>query len=1102
MKSSKIKMAHDVPASSHVHSIRTEKIFTEQTRFKHFYTEAPCVEYVNTQQNLHLFGEDKKADGTKQFYAINRATIYTLSKLKKFHLYEYYGNEQKLKLFLDIDIKPENIPETADKQILFDNYINDSIKLIVNKLEEDHGILNPQIIILKSSSDVKLSAHVIFCDVVFRNIREMKVFITEIKSPLIDKGILDKNVYRKGAFRCMWNSKCGKNINLEFYKGIRYEQQDEKKIFYDTLLTCINLNYHTVDIVIPANTEFETQKNTKKNKNKNSQMKKVNGINVDVNDTDIKHPVATLKMYLDILDVKRADAYDTWLKVGMILYGCNPSPECFYLWDEWSKTCGSDNYMDQNYNMYKWNSFKNTNCSIGSLKYLAKLDSPDIYPVIETSTGNPIFDSLDFESPYLLGDEKESIKENASFVSPHIIDWMENKNVKTLAIRSCYNSGKTDIIKKIIKEFNPKKVLFISYRQTLTHELFGNFRCLDFRSYFEGNYGADRFICQIESLQKIMPHVSFDGKTFLQCFDLIILDEVESILNHFISSTIDDKLKTFKIMSAFIHNASKILALDGDFFNRAYSYLESFGKIKVLKNTIHKDLRNYIFTNNRYDVENNIEQDLKNGKNLVIVSMSSKLATFLYNVYKDTYKCILHTKHSNDKDKKKLQNVKKYWKEVQLVLYSPSIESGVNFDEEHFYKIYMILSSKSTSQRGLLQMGSRVRQLEDKNIMVYLNNLPYREKCNFYTYDEAKAYVLELDNNLRKPDLKLDKETNKNIYTYEFDNYTNLTIYNQLEQANKTSNIFVAYLIKMLKEKGHTYEHRDVRYKSYAFKKDTLLKDEILNGKNINDSVYNDLVAKLYSNEATKEDKIMIEKHKMKIDFKTNDITSTFLDHFLGKTHVLYNLRWMLNEDSARKHFKANYFDLTVKLEQIAMIREVILKLGFVFPVDVEKVLDRDTFIKNIDKVLNECQLFVNIHKSQPLFEFDKIKIAQLKKNIDIKEANEKKMIKETEEKEKIKEAEDKNAIQDVKHEAKIVDVEDKEKIENGNVKKTKEKKIEEGKSKVKAFMGFINTLLEEWGLHIKQNRKYSHITVDKKRQTIPICKYTLTYVNGIDNYI
>lgn len=1032
IETQKNMMVPAAPPKTQVHTIKRENLFAKQTQFKHFYTELPCVEYIKTKNNLHLFGEDVSADMRKQFYAIDYNTIYLLSKTKKFHLYEYF-NDEPLKLFLDIDIAPKNIPATADKQLLFDDIIATSIGLINDKLKEQ-DIENPEIIVLKSSSDIKLSAHIIFPDIVFKNIKEMKFFMSTIKTPLIDNGIIDPLVYKKGAFRCLWNSKCGKNINLDYYKSFNYAYTNDKDLFMDCLVKNINRNYYEINVLMPVNVNIIKKTNIQQRK---PNLK--NDKNVSVNQTEntnINHPVSSLKLYVDILSIKRTEKYDTWIKIGMILHNCNPTEECFNLWDNWSNQ-STDNYSSRDENAYKWNSFILGHYSIASLKYYAKIDNPDLYPSVGFTLGTPIFESNDFTSDYLLSDQNETIKENKSFVSQHIMNWMESNEYKSLAIKSCYNSGKTDIIKKIITEFEPKKILYISYRQTLTYELLGNFKGLGVKSYLNGDFHADRLICQIESLYKIITE-GFDGYTEIPSYDLVIIDEIESILNHFMSSTIENKTQTFDFMHNVLYNSNKILALDGDFNNRSYEFLAKFGKCNVLNNLVKKDKRHYIFTNYRMGFENDIAIQLVNGKNIIIVSMSSKLAMYFYNKYNKKYKTILHCAKSGDEEKLKLQEITEYWQTAQLLIYSPSVESGCNFNISHFHKIYKILSSKSTSPRGLMQMGFRVRQVEDPNIMVYLNNIPYKEKANFYSYDEIKEYVSELYQKFYTYGTRLDTVTNKFVIEYSFDLYAKVLIHNEVEKANKSINLFVPYLIKLLTEKGHTFEHADTRPNKHAYKKDTLMKDEIFNADDCDENIYNTLFKKLCNNEATREDKVIVEKHKLKKDWKIDEVTDEFLSKFYGKTNVLYNLRFLLNNNLV-KPFMLNendkysiVFDKAAKLEEVKMISEVILGLGFDIPI-TNKIIERETFLKNISAVIGTSQLFLNLNKSQPLFGFDKVKIGLVKN--------------------------------------------------------------------VKQFMGFMNVLLGDWGLRISCKQKNTR-DIKNMKKIIKINYYSLSYIDNINIYI
>jgi hypothetical protein len=138
-------------------TISTEKIFIENTNICIAPLKKDIIDYItdNKITNLYLFSEDKisiknnKKIIVKQFYLIDYKSVYLLSKQKKFHLYENYEENEKVKLSIDIDIK--EFPNDTNKDKYFDDIIDKSIELFTDKLKEK-DIFNSEIIILKSSS--------------------------------------------------------------------------------------------------------------------------------------------------------------------------------------------------------------------------------------------------------------------------------------------------------------------------------------------------------------------------------------------------------------------------------------------------------------------------------------------------------------------------------------------------------------------------------------------------------------------------------------------------------------------------------------------------------------------------------------------------------------------------------------------------------------------------------------------------------------------------------------------------------------------------------------------------------------------------------------
>ena len=87
--------------------------------------------------------------------------------------------------------------------------------------------------------------------------------------------------------------------------------------------------------------------------------------------------------------------------------------------------------------------------------------------------------------------------------------------------------------------------------------IFCNFKDYGFKNYQNDNINkSDKLIIQQESLFKLDNHNFKDSEySDVPTFDLILIDEVESILNHFSSSTIKDSFNTCEYLQEIITNS-------------------------------------------------------------------------------------------------------------------------------------------------------------------------------------------------------------------------------------------------------------------------------------------------------------------------------------------------------------------------------------------------------------------------------------------------------------------------------------------------------------------------------------------------------------------
>lgn len=390
--------------------------------------------------------------------------------------------------------------------------------------------------------------------------------------------------------------------------------------------------------------------------------------------------------------------------------------------------------------------------------------------------------------------------------------------------------------------------MFITSRVSLSYSILNSFP--NFTHYQNKNIDIttqNKLIIQLDSLSRLIPKIKInpDNLIFpsdiehellqyltntnpintttkndiptLPQFDIIALDEIESLLYHLSF----DKLNTnhiFKILIQLCINAKTIIAMDGDFSNRAYTFLNTINNLQnttstisttpptipnnppvIIENIFKPQPKHFIFTNDFKTFEQNINDDLANNTNIVIISMTMKHSEYFYNKYNQKYKTILHNSIQNDRNA--LSNINAHWNSTQCLIYTSTIQEGCDFNLEWFHKAYIILSDKSTTPRALMQMTSRVRKFHDSNIMVFTNSIPFHEFQYIYQYQEIKTYLNQINNTINNTTINTNQDFNH--ITKQLLN--DIICYNQTETLNRSC--FITVLTNLLRSKGHTYEY-------------------------------------------------------------------------------------------------------------------------------------------------------------------------------------------------------------------------------------------------------------------------------------------------------
>ena len=841
------------------------------------------LKYLNDNKitDLYLFSEDtinKKNITVKQFYCLDYKTVYLLSKQKKFHLYENYEENEKVKLFIDIDIK--EFPDDINKDEYFDDIIDKSIKLFTDKLKEK-DIINPQIIILKSSSKDKLSSHVIFNNIIFDDIYHMKHFLSDLyDTDLIKKDIIDMSVYKTGCFRLLWNSKLNKNINLEYYKSVNYKYTTDKQLFYDSLLRNIPKEHKLIKVDLPESKKIikksyeangiDVYENTNKT-SKQNYKDVINKINID-----------TMKLLIECLNDSHFLNYSSWRDILFICYNCNNNEKIIDLLSKRSRIGKYINVSRDDISRQFYSNAYESDFNKLVLYFYARKDNKD--NLYDVHFGEH-YDDYKFE--YDTIDMKHL---NYEDIKNKFIN-VDNKT-KLCVIKSRYGSGKTTFIKNLIKnKYIDKRVIFLTMRQSLARNINKDFKELGFINYLINNndgdidsinYEHDKIIISIDSIKKIT-YTKF-MKLKINPYDLVICDEFCSLLSHFDYNKLQEPEVIHKIFESVIKNSTQTFFLDGDISNREITYLQKYFnyKDKPLFNT-NTGKKYNIYVN--YDADKyyeNITTDLRNNKKICVVSMSSNFALDIYNKYCDDYKCIVIYGKSDDKVKSKLEDVEDLFIKYDLVIYSPTITVGVDFNKPYFDKIYGYICLGSVCTRVFFQMLFRIRQTTDNNIIILADSkLSMKSWSNIVPFEEIKLSLYDND---------------------EINSYQYIRLWNKFENINTNLaflNIFSYYC--KLKNFDLIIDNKII--KGYNKEKVNYNVIDIYNAETINKENFNKLMIKIKNNNATKEEKISVEKYiyadKFDLDFK--NISEKDFKKYYQKIHVLKGFLLGLKERNKKQ---------------------------------------------------------------------------------------------------------------------------------------------------------------------------------------------------------
>lgn len=777
-----------------------------------------------------------------------------------------------------------------------------------------------------------------------------------------EKLIMDDGVYRSNqTFRMLWQNKYNKTRPLIPIRipNFKYNEDPIHHLvgYYED---CQEEDFYNLDVIREISEISTPQKNKKtkkqtKGQTKNKYVSPKHSLSVEnvqrrlIIRPDCSTPMEyeeTPNFYLSCINNCGAgrQPYNVWWTVGAALKNCRMSVQ---LWIDWSAQFAG--YIDGDCED-QWQRFvvvKNTGANIGTLRRWAKLIHPELFSNSIQDRMKHFFDT--YEECKLGQITREIYHER------YLRPFTNTRNC--ICIKSAMGTGKTSRIKDYIVANEVGRVIILSPRQIFAQNLTNDLNKLfpnpqdKFKSYLNISTPkelckADRIVIQMESLFKL--NYNF------QPYDLLIMDESESNLKQFSSRETMKMIKgCVDIFQQLLETSGRVICADAFLTQRTIDCIKEFiqpQQIHIIENTFIPDPREAIEIDDFDNFKVKMLDSLDNGKKIVAVFASSSKAQDFYiemvNYYANKGEPVPKNKFyyaQQSDNNNNLKNIDEEWANIQLLIYSPLITVGVNFDPTiiHFDEIFLYGSAMSCTVRDIFQSSMRVRKLNDNKLYFNINSKFVGERPD--TLWKTKMDIMN-----REQQIDIFDTMNYTVGaggSYATDNtapqdeddcpswlYTN-NVFNEFEENFHRMNykpVFYSFLEKC----GYTIKKDSFDIEEIEGQNEDLQLYEITDNNNImeeykiiaeiNRERFKAIKQNIERKIATREEKMQYEKYRFIRSFKYDtdeEILEDIWNNFYNKSQVNKKHFFNMKDEKRRTPVEVREREQYKKLAQVRAVQ-------------------------------------------------------------------------------------------------------------------------------------------------------------------------------------
>lgn len=421
----------------------------------------------------------------------------------------------------------------------------------------------------------------------------------------------------------------------------------------------------------------------------------------------------------------------------------------------------------------EWKKADNTQITIATFFYYSKISNPSKYSSLLKKWRGASLPQQYRKELFQFNLITEKINQRY-LPSELLLNTIKDNMEQIIHIKSHLGTGKTTIMKNYIDKNTDKKILYFAPRIAFANDIHSALKTHGFEIYTDikkkkEDFNYEKIIIQVESLHRVK------GKIY----DMIVVDEIESVLKQLTSKSTNKRMtETYQVFNDLIQNTKTIVSLD------AFLSQHSINMIRDIKN---KPTKTDIIVNEfqpyqrkAYELKDleclieNAKKQLDKNEKIVFVSLSKTDGDDIYN------KLMNHNENLNikyyygsmDQYKKKFDNVEKDWGDLDVLLYTPIITCGVNFDPDipHFHSLYIWGIPNSCVVRDVFQASLRVRKLINNDCYFAISRANYNYIWKKFNVDELgcdniKANIIKNQKIIEEMGLAFDK-----LYDWGIDN--------------------------------------------------------------------------------------------------------------------------------------------------------------------------------------------------------------------------------------------------------------------------------------------------------------------------------------------